>query len=272
MRALDQSGKALSELGTYLPTVYGPSHTVTWLARKTSLAGEIVVLLNFHLKVETLTLGSSIVMEVTSKDDTRVPPEVFMASSGLNDIMPRVFAPLTRLELCIDMQYEHDVYSHPWRSDGFTLALSSARNLKTLHISLAIEECEIVDRSGPAETDFSALFARCSFPKLEILCIDRCTINEEEIPKFLRKSPNLQSLVFRRCTLYGLWRPLVQRIRDDLTVKSLQLDWIRGQFDEDEKIGDLNVEKIDLAAEVLMDFFLRERGSAFSWGQLADGK
>ena len=213
-------------------------------------------------------------MEVTNKDDTRVPPEVFHTSSGLNDIMPRVFAPLTSLELSIDMQHEHYVYSHPWRSDGFTLALSSARNLKTLHISLVIEEWEDMDHPESAVTHFSALFARCSFPKLQTLCIDRCTISEEEVLKFLRKSPDLRSLVLRRCTLYGLWRPLVQRLRDELKLKTLQLDWIRGQFDEDEEIGDLDVEELDLAADQLVEFFLREKGSIFSrkdLQMLADG-
>ena len=213
-------------------------------------------------------------MEVTSKDDIRVPVEVFRTSSGLDDIMPKVFAQLTRLELSIDMEHEHGVDSDPWRSDGFNLAFSAARNLKILHVSLVNKDWDEVDGSEPANTDFSDLFAKCSFPKLQTLCIDRCTVGEEEVLRLARKSPELQSLVFRRCTLYGLWRRLVQRIRDDLNVKFLQLDWIRGHFDEDEEIGDLDVEELDLAVDQLMEFFLREKGSTFSredLQRLADG-
>ena len=206
-----------------------------------------------------------LVVEATDNEDARVQAEVFKPSHGLTKIMPCVFAKLTRLELCLDLTREgHDLhYGHAWRSESFSQAFSAAKNLESLHISLVVDNWEWVHRSEPTETDFRALFTGCSFPKLHTLSLDRCTATEEEIPEFLRKSPDLRCLVFERFTLNGFWIPLVQSIRDNSQVKILQLNWVRGKFDEDEETGYLDVEELQLEPD-LLEFFHRDKGSVLS--------
>lgn len=203
---------------------------------------------------------------VDSPDDkyASLPAEIWAPSPHVESIMLNIFSALTKLQLCLNDPGERA--EEPRESKAISRFLSSAVNLEYVHISLAITTRE--SAASPAGgTLFQALFRGCSFPKLSTLSLERCTANTDEIMLFVKKSPNLRSLVFKRFTLVGgYWVPLVQEIRDTTKVTDLQIDWIRGSMAEP---GDDESAYIDIEAK-LMEIFHSERGSLVTYKDLTE--
>ena len=156
------------------------------------------------------------------------------------------------------------MHDWPWESPEFTQVLSSASNLTCLHITLAYQHWERVTRWDG--TDFEALFGECSLPKLRILSLDLFTAEEDEVISFLKESPELQCLSFKRFGLMErFWVSMVQTIRDSTRVKELHLELVTGSMvkDEDTQSYDFDVLEFELGPK-LLEIFNREKGTPFT--------
>ena len=184
-------------------------------------------------------------------DDVIVHMEVFEPSYGLSEIIPNIFSKLTRLELSLDTYAETDI----------NRALLDAKALEILHISIANLSWEDMSEDFD-QSEFSTLLSGCTFPNLHSLSLGRFTANEEEILEFVRRSPDLRCLVLRKCRLRGHWVPLVQSLRDETNLQSLELDYVLGMFDVDGRIGELDDNENYLGPD-LQNFFYSEKHSPF---------
>ena len=219
--------------------------------------------------VEALNSSDNAVREITSDlptndVETRLPAEMWDPTFELDTITSNTFSSLTRLQIALDLNEVEEMPDWPWKSPQFTQVLSSAYNLTCLHITLAYRYWARVTRWDG--TDFEALFSECSLPKLRTLSLDLFTAEEDEVPAFLIKSPELQCLSLKRFGLMeGIWVAMIQTIRDSTRIKELHLELITGSMirDEDTHRYDLDVLEFNFGPK-LLEIFHREKGTPFT--------
>ena len=202
----------------------------------------------------------------TPFDTATMPTKIWKPSFGLCEIMISIFSTLKNLQLCLDVRRCRGIEEMPWESDSFTKALSSAKNLEHLQISLFYDDVNLVERGHT--TDFRALLKGLSFPKLKLLNLDQFSADEDEILSLLKASSEIQSLILRRFHLVeGYWTSLVQNIRDTTGIECLQLICLRGRIAdiEDGDLIDLREHDLD---HVVEDLFYREKGSQITQEEL----
>lgn len=219
--------------------------------------------------VEALNTSDNAVREITSHlptndVETRLPAGMWDPTFELDTITSNTFSRLTLLRIALDLNQVEEMHDWPWESPEFTQVLSSASNLTCLHITLAYQHWARVTRWDG--TDFEALFSECSLPKLRTLSLDLFTAEEDEVLSFLKKSPELQCLSFKRFGLMeGFWVSMIQTIRDSTRVKELHLELVTGSMvkDEDTHSYDFDVLEFELGPK-LLEIFNREKGTPFT--------
>lgn len=211
-----------------------------------------------------------ILIENPEERDSDLPPEVFIPSFGLIDMMKNVFSSLTKLQLSLTLEKLPPHFGHAVPDIRLRQTLKSAVNLTSLHVSLLDESWRDVEVEY--EEPLLTMFVGCSFPKLDSLSLNGCGSTETQILLFLKQSPDLRELSLRRYALTdGFWRPVVQELRDNSKIQILHLSELQGDMENGDLVGfydsyfDVEAYEIDHVVEA---FFYREKGAQFTKDEL----
>ena len=177
--------------------------------------------------------------------DFRVPLERF------NDIAAQ-FSKLKKLRLRLYLDERHY-----WSSSTVVRLICTATNLRCLCLDVYQVEAEKREL-----TAYMTVLGDAKLPKLKSLLLANFDSSEAQRVTFLRHAKGLHHLgLFTHNFTKGSWERFAARTKTSLALKSVQLNDLYGNFDED---GEGDIEQFMNYWDTVEEFYLRNGRNPFS--------
>lgn len=185
---------------------------------------------NFRKILLTIATAQCTIKELIFDQERALDPSAFQLSVRQQSQALQVLPALTKLQLSLGIGHISGDTREGFLEAGISRFLVHATKLKALAINMGQDTLDSSLNSDP--TSFHAVFDGCAYPSLRTLILSSFDTRAQEFLAFLERSKDLKHLAIDNCRLTtDSWEDLVDAIRASLTLKSICINDLKGEFE-----------------------------------------
>lgn len=185
---------------------------------------------NFQKILLTIATAQCTIKELIFDQEVALDPNAFQLSVHQRSQALHVLPTLTKLQLGLGIGHVSGESREEFLEAGTSRFLVHATKLKALAINIGQDTLDSSLETVP--TSFQAVFDGCAYPSLRTLILSSFDTRAQEFLAFLEGSKDLKHLAIENCRLTtDSWEDLVDAIRASLTLKSICINDLKGEFE-----------------------------------------